>query len=69
MKINESSNRGTTGYYNLGKDNAIRHMEYGGKFSPDTHWIAHISTDTGRAEVYVQSFPGAESLRRTFRFV
>jgi Tol biopolymer transport system component len=39
-------------------------MEYGGKFSPDTHWIAYISTETGRAEVFVQSFPGAENRQR-----
>jgi len=25
--------------------------------SPDGHWLAYVSTETGRAEVYVQSFP------------
>ena len=28
-----------------------------GQFSPDDHWIAYTSTESGRAEVYVQSFP------------
>ena len=39
-------------------------MEYGGQFSPDTHWIAYISAETGRAEAYVQSFPGGENRQR-----
>jgi serine/threonine protein kinase len=39
-------------------------MEYGGRFSPDSHWIAYISTETGRGEVYVQSFPGGENRQR-----
>jgi len=28
-----------------------------GRFSPDTRWVAYQSDDSGRAEVYVQSFP------------
>src|SRR5262249_25284274 len=28
------------------------------RFSPDGHWIAHSSTETGRSEVYVAPFPG-----------
>ena len=28
-----------------------------GKFSPDVHWVAYASDDTGRFEIYVQSFP------------
>jgi serine/threonine protein kinase len=40
------------------------HMEYGGKFSPDTRWIAYTSTEAGSAEVYVQSFPGGENPQR-----
>jgi eukaryotic-like serine/threonine-protein kinase len=27
------------------------------RFSPDTHWVAYESTESGRGEVYVQSFP------------
>jgi len=29
----------------------------GGQFSPDGHWVAYTSRETGRAEVYVTSFP------------
>ena len=28
-----------------------------GKFSPDGHWVAYVSNETGRDEIYVQSFP------------
>jgi Tol biopolymer transport system component len=28
-----------------------------GQFSPDTHWIAYVSDESGRFEVYVQPFP------------
>jgi Tol biopolymer transport system component len=28
-----------------------------GRFSPDGHWIAYISDESGRDELYVQSFP------------
>jgi eukaryotic-like serine/threonine-protein kinase len=28
-----------------------------GQFSPDTHWIAYASDESGRVEVYVQPFP------------
>jgi Tol biopolymer transport system component len=28
------------------------------EFSPDVHWIAYRSEDSGRSEVYVQPFPG-----------
>ena len=28
-----------------------------GKFSPDTHWIAYVSDESGRSEIYVQPFP------------
>ncbi len=31
--------------------------ENGATFSPDAHWIAYTSNETGRDEVYVQSFP------------
>ena len=29
-----------------------------GQFSPDGHWIAYVSDESGRSEVYVQPFPG-----------
>jgi Tol biopolymer transport system component len=29
-----------------------------GQLSPDTHWIAYTSDETGRSEVYVRPFPG-----------
>ena len=32
--------------------------ELGAKFSPDGRWIAYESDESGRFEVYVQSFPG-----------
>ena len=30
----------------------------GGRVSPDGHWLAYQSTETGQIEVYVQPFPG-----------
>jgi eukaryotic-like serine/threonine-protein kinase len=27
-------------------------------FSPDGHWLAYVSTESGRSEVFVQPFPG-----------
>jgi eukaryotic-like serine/threonine-protein kinase len=30
---------------------------FGGSFSPDTKWVAYLSDETGRLEVYVTSFP------------
>ena len=32
--------------------------ETGARFSPDGHWIAYVSNETGRSEVFVQPFPG-----------
>jgi serine/threonine protein kinase len=29
-----------------------------GRFSPDSRWIAYVSEESGRPEVYVQAFPG-----------
>ena len=29
-----------------------------GQFSPDGHWVAYQSDESGQAEVYVASFPG-----------
>jgi Tol biopolymer transport system component len=31
------------------------------QFSPDGHWIAYQSNESGRFEIYVQSFPGGSS--------
>ena len=31
--------------------------ETGGQISPDGHWIAYLSDETGRTEAYVQAFP------------
>ena len=38
--------------------------EGGGRFSPDGHWIAIQSNDTGRSEIYLQPFPGPGSKRQ-----
>jgi len=32
--------------------------QYDGNFSPDGHWLAYFSDETGRLEVYVVPFPG-----------
>ncbi|MFY9550847.1 MAG: protein kinase [Thermoanaerobaculia bacterium] len=32
--------------------------ERAGRFSPDGHWLAYVSNESGRDEVYVQPFPG-----------
>jgi Tol biopolymer transport system component len=32
--------------------------EWGGKFSPDSNWVAYSSMETERLEVYIQPFPG-----------
>ena len=29
-----------------------------GRLSPDTRWVAYQSNESGRAEIYVQPFPG-----------
>ena len=34
-----------------------RHSEIEGQFSPDGRWVAYVSNETGRLEVFVQSFP------------
>jgi serine/threonine protein kinase/Tol biopolymer transport system component len=33
-------------------------QEIAGKFSPDGRWIAYLSTESGRPEIYVVPFPG-----------
>jgi eukaryotic-like serine/threonine-protein kinase len=35
-----------------------------GQFSPDGRWIAYVSDESGRYEVYVQSFPAAGAKRQ-----
>jgi Tol biopolymer transport system component len=37
-----------------------RFEEQRGVLSPDQRWIAYVSNETGRQEVYLQSFPDAE---------
>jgi hypothetical protein len=32
--------------------------EHGTRFSPDAKWIAYVSNESGRSEVYVRSFAG-----------
>jgi Tol biopolymer transport system component/tRNA A-37 threonylcarbamoyl transferase component Bud32 len=32
--------------------------KWGAKFSPDDKWVAYVSDKSGRAEVYIQPFPG-----------
>ena len=34
-----------------------RFNEYGGAVSPDGHWITYFSEESGKNEVYVQSYP------------
>src|SRR5580658_2796864 len=40
-----------------------RFDEHDGAFSPDGHWIAYVSNESGRNEVYLESF-GAEARKR-----
>jgi serine/threonine protein kinase len=35
--------------------------EQNGQFSPDAHWIAYQSNESGRTEIYIQPFPGPGS--------
>ena len=32
------------------------------QFSPDGHWVAYTSNESGRLEIYVRAFPGGDSL-------
>ena len=41
-----------------------RFNEFTGRVSPDSQWLAYVSNETGRSEVYVQSFPVPGSKRR-----
>ena len=38
--------------------------ERGAKFSPDGRWVAYVSNETGRGEVYVRSYPQAGNKRQ-----
>jgi Tol biopolymer transport system component len=35
--------------------------ERAGQFSPDGRWVAYVSTESGRHEIYVRPFPGQPS--------
>jgi eukaryotic-like serine/threonine-protein kinase len=46
-----------------GKSYPLLHSEFSesfGQISPDGHWIAYTSNESGRRQVYVQSFPDLE---------
>ena len=38
--------------------------EVSGQLSPDSHWMAYTSDESGQREVYVRPFPGAEFQRK-----
>ena len=38
--------------------------ELHGQLSPDSHWMAYTSDESGRREVYIRPFPGGEFQRR-----
>jgi serine/threonine protein kinase len=40
------------------------HGERQGQFSPDVHWVAYDSTESGRREVWIQPFPPTGSRRQ-----
>jgi Tol biopolymer transport system component len=39
-------------------------IEGNARFSPDGDWLAYVSDESGRSEVYVQSFPGPGAKRQ-----
>jgi eukaryotic-like serine/threonine-protein kinase len=41
-----------------------RFNEFTGRISPDSRWLAYVSDESGRAEIYVQSFPVPGSKQR-----
>lgn len=41
-----------------------RGAEANGELSPDGHWIAYGSTESGRSEIYVRPYPDVQSGRR-----
>jgi serine/threonine-protein kinase len=38
--------------------------QYSPEISPDGHWLAYLSEETGRPEVYVRAFPGSEQKKQ-----
>ena len=40
------------------------YIKQGFRFSPDGHWVAYASTDSGAEEIYVASFPGMTGTRQ-----
>jgi eukaryotic-like serine/threonine-protein kinase len=38
----------------------VPYANYGGRISPDGRWLAYVSTESGRPEIYVTSFPQAK---------
>jgi eukaryotic-like serine/threonine-protein kinase len=50
-----------------GKPFAFLHSEFNedfGQLSPDTHWMAYTSDESGRPEVYVRTFPAGEDPKK-----
>lgn len=50
-----------------GKHFVFLHSEFNedfGQLSPDSHWMAYTSDESGRREVYVRSFPAGEDPKR-----
>jgi hypothetical protein len=48
--------------WRLGKSDPVQNTQSGpdhAKFSPDGHWLAYASVESGRSEIYVRAFPGA----------
>jgi Tol biopolymer transport system component len=41
--------------------------QYGGDFSPDGHWLAYFSYETGQPEVFVVPFPAPGGKYQIFR--
>jgi serine/threonine protein kinase/Tol biopolymer transport system component len=39
-------------------------IENGGRFSPDSRWIAYLSDESGRVEIYVRDFSGGPALSK-----
>lgn len=58
--------QGATGIYGLSLDGSAKIQPFlqstfnqsQAQFSPDGHWVAYASNESGRQEVYVQPFPG-----------
>ena len=38
----------------------LRSQQNSGEISPDGRWVAYLSNDSGRSEIFVQAFPGAK---------